>query len=229
MYLALNKMNHNDFESFFNLGRLYHQNLLKYYDAEKMYLKAIEINQDDSDMWNNLGNIYHDNLQNEEKAEKAYLRAIELNPNSLIPKYNLVFLYRDKMNKLNEAELYFSKLEIDEEVEDSYWLNKSLFELYKRNEGIAKEYIEKAFNKIEDILPVETQDDWWRFGAVAIKLGYGNWLLSILEENGFDSVLAPYYVAIKALIEKDSEGYLNSKAVEIRDPARKIMEIMQKY
>ncbi|OOV18207.1 tetratricopeptide repeat protein [Flavobacterium sp. LM4] len=229
MYLACNKMNHNDFESFFNLGRLYHQNLLKYNDAEKMYLKAIEINQDDSDTWNNLGNIYHDNLQNEEKAEKAYLRAIELDPNSLIPKYNLVFLYRDKMNKLNEAELYFSKLEIDKEAEDSYWLNKSLFELYKRNEGIAKEYIEKAFKKIEDILPVDTQDDWWRFGAVAIKLGYANWFLSILEENGFDTILAPYYVAIKALTEKDSKGYLNSKAVEIRDPARKIMEIMEKY
>jgi hypothetical protein len=104
-----------------------------------------------------------------------------------------------------------------------------LFELYKRNEGIAKENLEKAFEQIHNSLPENTQDDWWRFGAVVVKLGYGNWLLSILEENGFDTILAPYYVAIKALTEKDSEGYLNSKAVEIRDPARKIMEIMKKY
>ena len=133
------------------------------------------------------------------------------------------------MNKLDEAEKLFNSFEIVKEVEDSYWLNKSLFELYKRNEGVANEYIEKALIKIQDKLPDTTQDDWWRFGAVATKLGYGNWLLQILEENGYNTILAPYYVAIKALTEKDSEGYLNSKAVEIREPARKIMEIMKKY
>lgn len=229
LYLTVINMIENDFDAWNNLGRLYVQNLENYDKAEKAFLKAIEIKPNNSDVWNCLGNLYLDNLQNKEKAEMAYLRAIEFSPNSEVAKYNLVFLYRDKMNKLDEAEKYFNTLEIDKNVEDSYWLNKVLFELYKRNEGIAKDYIEKAFKRIEKTLPFNTQDDWWRFGAVAIKLRYGNWLLSILEENGFDTVLAPYYVAIKALTEKDSEGYLNSKAVEIRDPARKIMEIMQKY
>lgn len=229
MYLTAIKIDLKDSDSWSNLGRLYVQNFQKYEEAEKMYLKAIEIKPDDPGTWNSLGNLYQDNLQNVEKAEKAYLKAIKLNSDSHIIKYNLVFLYRDKMNKLNEAELYFNELKIDIDCEDSYWLNKTLFDLYKRNEGIAKGHLEKAFNRLEKTLPFNTQDDWWRFGAVAIKLGYGNWLLSIFKENGFDSVLAPYYVAIKALTEKDSEGYLNSKAVEIRDPARKIMEIMQKY
>ncbi|MFM9825580.1 tetratricopeptide repeat protein [Flavobacterium sp.] len=229
MYRKVIEINVNDSDAWSNLGRLYLQNLHKYDEAERAYLKAIEIRPNDSDTWNCLGNLYQDNLQNEEKSEKSYLKAIELNPNSQVAQYNLVFLYRDKMNKLLEAENYFNKLKIDETVEDSYWLNKSLFELYKRNEGIAKEYLEKALNKLEKTLPFNTQDDWWRFGAVVIKLGYGNWFLSILEENGFDTILAPYFVAIKALTEKDSEGYLNSKAVEIREPARKIMEIMKKY
>ncbi len=229
MYLDVIKMSVNDFEVYINLGRLYQQNLQKYSEAEKMYLKAIELKPNDSASWNSLGNLYQDYLQDYKKAEKSYLKAIELESDLNVAKYNLVFLYRDKMNKLVESENYFNKLKIDKVVEDSYWLNKSLFELYKRNEGIAKENLEKAFEQIHNSLPENTQDDWWRFGAVVVKLGYGNWLLSILEENGFDTILAPYYVAIKALTEKDSEGYLNSKAVEIRDPARKIMEIMKKY
>jgi hypothetical protein len=60
-------------------------------------------------------------------------------------------------------------------------------------------------------------------------LGYGNWLLTILEETGYDIILSPYFVAIKAMNEKDSEGYLNSKAVEIREPAMKLIELMEKY
>lgn len=229
MYLNVIKIDDNDFQAYINLGKLYQQNLQQYDEAEKMYLKAIELKPNDSASWNALGNLYQDYLQDYKKAEKSYLKAIELEPDLYVAKYNLVFLYRDKMNKLVDSENYFNKLKIDKLVEDSYWLNKSLFELYKRNEGIAKENLEKAFEQIHNSFPENTQDDWWRFGAVVIKLGYGNWFLSILEENGFDTVLAPYYVAIKALTEKDSESYLNSKAVEIRDPARKIMEIMKKY
>ncbi|CAD0000730.1 tetratricopeptide repeat protein [Flavobacterium salmonis] len=229
LYLAVIKMNVNDLDAWNNLGLLYMLNLQNYDKAENAYLKVIDINPNNSAVWNILGNLYQDHFQNYDKAEKAYKKAIELKLDSSVPKYNLVFLYRDKMNRYVEAHEYFSKLEIDEKVADSYWLNKTLFELYNRNEGIAKEYVEKAFSKLELCLPFTTQDDWWRFGSVTVKLGYGNWFLSILEENGFDTILAPYYVAIKALTEKDSEGYLNSKAVEIRDPARKIMEIMEKY
>ena len=71
-------------------------------------------------------------------------------------------------------------------------VNKSLFELHKRNEGIAKEDLEKALNKVDQTLPRTTQDDWWRFGAVVIKLGYGTWFLCILEEKdliGFSTIL----------------------------------------
>lgn len=229
MYLEAINLAPNETYIWYNLGKLYQLNLQKYSEAERTYLKVIELGFEEANLWNNLGNLYQDHLQKNEGAEKAYLKAIELDPDLFVPKYNLVFLYRDKMNKAKEAEELFDSLNLESEIEDSYWLNKSLFELYKRNEGIAKECLEKALNKLEKMLPFNTQDDWWRFGAVVLKLGFGNWSLTILEEKGFDTILAPYYVAIKALTEKDSEGYLNSKAVEIREPARKIMEIMKKY
>ena len=95
--------------------------------------------------------------------------------NLFVAKYNLVFLYRDKFNRINEAEKLFNTLKIEEKFEDSYWLNKTLFELYKQNKGVAKEYLLNALEKIKEQLPQNTQDDWWRFGAVASKLGYGKW------------------------------------------------------
>ena len=200
-----------------------------YIEAEALFLKAIKLDENLTEAWNGLGNLYQDHFKKYIEAEKAYINALNLDQNLFVAKYNLVFLYRDKFNRINEAEKLFNTLKIEEKFEDSYWLNKTLFELYKQNKGVAKEYLLNALEKIKEQLPQNTQDDWWRFGAVASKLGYGKWFTDILEEQGFDVILSPYYVAIKAMNEKDTEGYLNSKAVEIREPARKIMEIMKSY
>jgi tetratricopeptide (TPR) repeat protein len=227
-YLKSIKLGYNDANVWQNLGILYLNHLFKHKEAEEAFQKSLKINNDDF-IWNTLGNLYQDYLQDYKKSENAYLTAINLDSSNYVAKYNLVFLYRDKMNKFDEAENIFKNLIEVKGFEDSYWLNKSLFELYKKNQGLAQDFLVKAFKSIETQLPNNTQDDWWRFGAVVNKLGYGNWLLQILEENDLDTILAPYYVAIKALTEKDSEGYLNSKAVEIKEPARKIMEIMKKY
>ncbi|MBS7253982.1 tetratricopeptide repeat protein [Flavobacterium branchiicola] len=228
-YLKAIELDGKDSFSWVSLGGLYRDYFEDYVKAENAYIKGIELVDNDFELWNSLGNLYQDYLQDYDNAEKAYLKAIEIDRMNFYSKFNLVFLYRDKLNKQTTAEQYFNQLEIIPEIEDSYWLNKTLFELYKRNEGIAKEYLEKAFSRLEEGFPSNTQDDWWRFGAVIVKLGYANWFLSVLEHNGFDTILAPYYVAIKALTEKNSEDYLNSKAVEIRDPARKIMKIIEKY
>ena len=212
-----------------NLGGLYQMFFKNYTEAESAYLKAIEIDKTDADPWNNLGNLYQDHFQDYEKSENAYLKSIELDNQSIWPKYNLIFLYRDKLNRKHEAEDIFNTLSFDENLVDSYWLNKTLFALYDKNEGIATEYFEKALNYIEKELSPNTQDDWWRFGAIATKLGYGRWLLGILESKGYDKILSPYFVAIRGINEKNQEGYLNSKAIEVREPAKKIIEMMQKY
>jgi tetratricopeptide (TPR) repeat protein len=213
----------------FGIGSLYHYSLQDYIKAEMAYKIAITLKEDYSFAWNALGNLYLDNMHKYAEAENAYLTAIRLDEKSEFPKYNLIFLLRDKLNRVIESEEILNKLEMNKDLADSFWLNKTLFALYKHNKGIAYDYLLKALYSLEEQLPLTTQDDWWRFGAVANKLGYGKWLTEILEEKGFDIILSPYYVAIKAMDEKDTEGFLNSKAVEIREPARKIMEIMKSY
>lgn len=228
-YFKAIELNKNYASPWIGLGHLYRNFIQKYEESEKSYLNALELDKNSTSVWNNLGNLYQDHLQKYEESEKAYLKAIELDNSFIYPKYNLVFLYRDKLNKIAEAEELFNTIPESKDVEDSFWLNKALFELYKHNQGIANEYFANALQKIIDVLPATTKDDWWRFGAVVSRLGYGNWAAEQLEESGFDIILAPYYVAIKALNHSNAEGYLNSKAVEIREPARQIIEIMKKY
>ena len=216
----------DEFYSWFGLGVTYLTSE-KYDEAIDSFNKAITIEEDDSFSWYCLG-LSYENLEKYNEAEQAYKKAIALDDN-IFPKYDLVFLYRDKLNRVKEAEELFDTIELGDNSIDSYWLNKSLFELYKRNEGIATDSLMKALEVVKNGFNENTQDDWWRFGGVVVKLGYGDWFLSILENNGFDIVLSPYYVAIKAMGEKEPEAYLNSKAVELREPARKLMKIMKKY
>lgn len=198
-------------------------------NIEKAYKNAIDLGESFDFPLTSIKKIYQNHLQKHEESEVAYKKAIELDDSNNIPKINLVFLYRDKMNRIKDAEEVFNSIIMDDTIADSYWLNKALFELYKRNEGNAKGCFEKALENIHGKLPQNTQGDWWRFGAIVTKLGFGNWAVSILKEHGFDVVLSPYYVAIKAMNEKDTEGYLNSKALEIREPAIRLIEIMKKY
>lgn len=211
-----------------NLGNLYKEQRDKFQQAEQAYLKAIEIDPDYASAYNNLGDLYQDQSFKFLEAEKAYLKALEIDSTIDSAKYNLVFLYRDKLNKISEAEKWFAVIECKEGFEDSFYLNKALFELYKKNEGHATEHFQIAASFIKNQLPKSTQDDWWRFAAVSYNLGYGLWLISQLEKKELDVALAPYYIAVKALTEKDSEGFLLSKAVEIREPSRQILKIIQK-
>jgi hypothetical protein len=119
-----------------------------------------------------------------------------------------------------------------------YYLHKTLFELHEQNKGSAKEYLSQAFDVLEKENKVASiaNDHWWaKFGGVVIDLGYGAWLLAVLEEKGYDVVLSPYYTAIQALEiekqdgQKDAEVYLKNRAIEISEPARKIIDKMKRY
>jgi len=112
---------------------------------------------------------------------------------------------------------------------DSYLLHQSLFQFYEKNIGYGLTNIKKALRVIKEGFSYKTKDDWYRFGAISAKLGYGQEVLDTLKEQGFDQVLRPYYIAIKAMIVKDAKGYLNSVAAEIREPAKKIHEYMKNY
>ena len=137
--------------------------------------------------------------------------------------------------------LYGKERMTQEAIVCRYYLHKTLFELYKQNQGIAKGHLLQAFEitEKENKISSMANEYWWtRFGYAVIKRGYGSWLLTVLEENGYDIVLSPYYTAIQALeIEKqdpkngkrDAEIYLKNRAVEISEPARIIIERIRKY
>jgi tetratricopeptide (TPR) repeat protein len=212
-----------------NLGTLYMLHLGKYKEAETLFLKSLSINSKDINVWNSLGNLYQIYLGKYSEAETAYLNAIAIDNNFAYPKYNLVFLYRDKLSKLKEAKEIFESIPEIEDLKDCHFLNEALFAYYEKNAGIAKGFIIKALNEINDSLPYNTQDDWWKAAATIVKLGFGTHFLQTLSENGYDIILKPYYVAIQALIRKNSDLFFNSIAAEVREPAKKILEIMKKY
>ena len=211
------------------LGNLYSNHLEKYTEAEVAYKNAIKINEKLLFPWNGLGNLYLDHLRKYNEAEKCYKKAIELDSLDLFPKYNLLFLWRDKMSKIKESKELFNSIEVSEGFEDSYFLNKALFSFYDNNIGVAEEVFQNALSTIGEKIPNNTKDDWYRSASVIIKLGFGQNLLNILSKNDYHIILRPFYVAIDALTKKEDELFFNSISAEVREPAKKIVEMMKNY
>ncbi|MDR0395576.1 MAG: hypothetical protein LBH77_10505 [Tannerella sp.] len=169
------------------------------------------------------------------EAEKAYLQSISLE-NNVFTKYSLMVLYRDNLNMLAEAELLFNTISVElQEEKQLYFINKSLFELYRQNLGQAKFFLQDCLKSVKENEPYFTKyvggnDEWCRYAAMTLKLNYGSWLLKVLAEKGFDKILSPYFVAIQAIeiahteSAEKSEIYLKNRAVEIAEPARIIIE-----
>lgn len=217
------------FYSWIGLGDIYLNHLSNYTEAEKAYEKALQINEKSTSAWNGLGNFYHDYAGDYDKAENAYKKAIEVDKSNFCAVYNLVFLWRDKMNRIQDAKDLFNTLDLLDEFKDSYYLNLALFEYYQKNVGNAEAFIEKALGEIGGTLPADTQDDWYRSAAVLIKLNYGESLLKVLSANGFEIILRPYFIAIEAMTKKEDDLFLNSVALEVREPAKIIIDIIRNY
>ena len=203
--------------------------LSNYEESEKCYKKALEIDPKYAYAWNGLGNLYQDYFKQYKKAKESYLEALKIKPDLLVAKLNLIFLLRDKLGEIKKSREMFESIKEYDELKDSYYLNAALFDLYDKNAGLAEKNLINALDYIGEKLPLNTQDDWWRFAAVTHKLGYNQWLLNNLEEKGYDKILSPYYVAIKSFSIDESSKYLNSKAVEIRDAAKIVLNKIKRY
>jgi len=216
---------------------------LQYFEeAIDCFDKAIEIDPKCSTAWSNKGyaliesNKYSD-------AVDLYKQAIEINSDSISSKFNLIFLYRDKLSEIDKAIELFNSIDENRINENKnivcrYHLHKALFELHKENKGLAMEYLLQAFEILEkeDKISSIAGMYWWiRFGSVVIKLDCSSWLISILEEKGYNIILSPYYTAMQALEIEHQDGkeaaeiYLNNRAVEISNPAKEIIEKMKRY
>jgi Flp pilus assembly protein TadD len=207
----------------------FYRDLGKYAESEAAYRKAIELDEKYSHPWNGLGNLYADYLHKFEEAELSYNKSLELDSSDELPKYNLLFLWRDKMDKIEEARKVFNALIKTGQIKDTYLLNEALFAFYDKNIGIAEDLIKEALLTIGDALPTITKDDWYRAAAVIVKIGFGNNLLHVLANNGYDVVFKPLYIAVKALTKNEGDLFFNSIAAEVREPALQIVAIMKNY
>ena len=155
-----------------------------------------------------------------------------------LSKFLEYFYGKEELEKVIEVfnPITEEELDSDKDYASSFFLNKALFELHKRNEGLAKENLLQAFRILENEDNLLSMAN--KFESVVLDLGYGPWLLAILEGNGYDITLSPYYTAIQALeIEKqdakkgkaEAETYLKNRAIEISEPARGIIRNMRKF
>ena len=206
--------------------------------------KAIELNPKNYHAWANKGFSLIE-LKNYEESAFAYEKSRSIVPEDLLNKFHLMFLYRDKLSEMDKAIKLFNEIEQkinndeNKKYVSRYCVNKALFDLHNQNKGLAKENLLQAFEVLENenkILSIANEYWWRRFGSVVIELGYGSWLLAILEEKRYDIVLSPYYTAIQFLEiekqdskngQKDAEIYLKNRAIEISEPAREIIKNMR--
>ncbi|MDR0619754.1 MAG: tetratricopeptide repeat protein [Bacteroidales bacterium] len=195
------------------------------------YTKAIELNPNSAIAYSDRGWEYAYIVKDYDKAVADYTKAIEFDKDSNAGKH-LLHLYRDIKNQFDKAEEIF---EISNFPENVKCLEQTLFELHRRNEGIAKEHLSKALSFIENGFKKDMQSSWEYFAAITVKTGHGQWLLDILKEEGYDIILSPYYIAIQYLEigraenVETAEIYLKNQAVEKSEPAGIIIENMNVF
>jgi len=217
--------------------------LERYEETIGCYDKATELNENYHAAWNNKGFTLIE-MKRYEEAALVYEKSSSIYPQELLPKFHLIFLYRDKLEKMDKAIKLHNSMEKDINGDENkkyvcrFYMDKVLFELYKRNEGLAKGHLLHAFEVLEkenELSSVANENYWIKFGSIIINLSYGSWLLAILKEKGYDIVLSPYYTAIQTLeIEtqggkENAEIYLKNIAIEISTPARIIIGKMRRY
>ena len=216
-------------------------------EAIHCFDRAIELVPEYQSAWNNKGYALLV-LKKYIDAVSVFEKLRSMDPKKLLTKFHLMFLYRDKLEKIDKAiEVYNSISETDINSDENkdhcgpFYLNKTLFELYKRNEGTAKDILVQAFEIFENenkLLAVANEDWFMLFGSVVVEMGYGSWLLGVLKGKGYDIVLSPYYTGIQALEIETQDGnrgkenaeiYLKNIAIEISVPAAEIIRKMKKY
>ena len=85
------------------MGRLLHEDLKRYAEAEDAYRKAIELNPGIAWVWAYLGQLLHEDLKRHAEAEEAYRKATELDPENWRAWIRLVELLLEQDGRLSEV------------------------------------------------------------------------------------------------------------------------------
>ena len=149
---------------------------------------------------------------------------------------NLSYLLRcinfEQMQDQKQADRYFEKLikpvEPEANLVAAYCITRIVYNILLNNENIAS----KNFRRFVEIIKpnsFENVPNLLQLAGIAIKHKHTKWLISILEEYGYDAIWAPYYVAVRAFEEKNPPAYLNTKALEIRETAMEQIKGINKF
>ncbi len=218
-----------DYEALRTLASFYLSITEDFEKAAACFEQALKLEPNNYSSLNTIGNLNSDYLDNYQKAEDSYRKAMKIDPENEIASYNLIFLLRDKLGQFDEARKLFGALNKSKQIRDSYLLNQSLFAYYDKNIGIAEKYLSEAMNCIENKIPELTIDDWYRAFAVIFKLNYVDSLLGVFRQTGYDIILKPLYIALEALGVHNDKNFITSVAAEIREPAERILEKLERY
>ena len=210
----------------------------RYQEAEKMYKKGISAGRKNKSSWdteNNLhclGQLYDYHMNRYLLAEQAYRDSIEADSNSesYYAKKDLLFLLGNRLNKIEEAKAVWQTIS-----DESYYKNQKQFlrvllSIWEGDQTVFQQLLhealaEKADRQLEHI----DARDWQRTLATAVRVGYGEEVLSTFRETGHQLIWRPFYEAIKALTLKSADYLKTEVAAEVRDIALKIFTSMWEY
>lgn len=219
----------DDSHTWKSYGNLLRDHLHDYAEAEKAYRQVLRIDPKDSTMWNTLGNLLQDYRSNSSEAREAFLRAIEIAPNdSTCARCNLAFLQASHLNELSEAVgslTAVGKAGDHAGIADGIELVWSVIAAHRQNWGDAADHLKKALHVLGEAksFPSRTIDDWMRTSAVMIHLNFGQSLVDMLIETGFDQRLRPWTEALKAILRGD-KIYLRNAPFEVRESAAALFD-----
>ncbi len=204
-----------------NLGILYAKYLNRYEEAEAAYRKAIELGPKVAWPWNGLGELLAEQLGRPEEAEQAYRRAEELDPAYICPIRNLAYLLLGQENRREEAEDHYKRT-----VEALPAHGADLLEAYRAlahdNFGDATDAFEAVLEQGHAELFSVFYDDLLRVLWLAADRGYGDKLISWLDESGLKDRYWPLWAAFNAYLF--GEDRLQDVNPEVRSAAQRILE-----
>jgi len=228
-YEKVVELDSKNIEALLNLGQLYLSEG-KMAQSKIVSEKILRIDPKNSKALFNLGVVCQIGLHQPQKSIDAYLKCINLIEDSEPQfadklRYDLFLLY-GTLNDFDKAESQFRLIKKSNNIQLFHFLCSAVLSFEAKNAGIAKGFIEKAVLETW----VGHNIFYWPIAGIIIKnLNYGDQYLEILKEVGILKEWKPYYVAMKALLSKEPELYLNTVAEEVRKPAAEILDWMVKF
>lgn len=209
-----------------------------YQEAEKMYKKGVSAGRKSKSSWetgNNLrslGQLYGRYMHRYSLAEQAYRDSIEADGNSesYYAKKGLIFLLGNRLNKVEEAKAVWQTISDESFYKNQKQFLRVMLSAWEGDKTGFRQLLHEALaEKGDKQLEHMDADDWQQTLATAVRVGYGEEVLSIFRETGHQLIWRPFYEAIKALT-LNSEDYLKTEvAAEVRDIALKIFTSMWEY